>query len=140
MSRADEIAGATEAARELVYAKHYTLGERGPKLTEAGERAREQAFGGPLTDSQRADIEQALRARWQIKDKHYLVENSQILVYDELTGSVQPGRRFNGELHAFVEAKEGLTIHATQRAVDMRYCCQQHRLREHRARRTAKHG
>ncbi|MBO0866876.1 MAG: hypothetical protein J2P16_17590, partial [Mycobacterium sp.] len=96
----------------------YTFTDRGPKLTEAGERAGEQAFGGSLTDSQRADIEQALRARWQIKDTHYLVENGQILVYDELTGSVQPGRRFNGELHAFVEAKEGLTIHATQRAVD----------------------
>ena len=44
------------------------------------------------------------------KDVEYVVQNGQVLIVDEFTGRVLPGRRFSGGLHQALEAKENVKI------------------------------
>ncbi len=44
------------------------------------------------------------------KDVEYVVQNGQVLIVDEFTGRVLPGRRFSGSLHQALEAKENVKI------------------------------
>ena len=56
-------------------------------------------------------IEQALRAHTLYKrDVHYVVKEGQVLIVDEHTGRVLPGRRWSDGLHQAIEAKEQVTI------------------------------
>ncbi len=56
-------------------------------------------------------IIQALRARYLFKrDVDYIVKDGQVLIVDEFTGRVLPGRRYSDGLHQALEAKEGLRI------------------------------
>jgi len=53
----------------------------------------------------------ALRAHHlYLRDKDYVVQNDEIIIVDEHTGRMMPGRRWGEGLHQAVEAKEGLTI------------------------------
>ncbi len=45
-----------------------------------------------------------------IKDQHYVVQDNQIVIVDEFTGRLMPGRRWSDGLHQAVEAKEGVQI------------------------------
>ncbi len=52
-------------------------------------------------------LEAALRARTFFeRDKNYVVKEGQIIIVDEFTGRLMPGRRWSGGLHQAVEAKE----------------------------------
>jgi len=56
-------------------------------------------------------INQALRAHALYKrDKDYLVKDNQVIIVDEFTGRMMPGRRWSDGLHQAVEAKEGVKI------------------------------
>ncbi len=56
-------------------------------------------------------IENALVAQVQkVKDKDYVVSNGEVVIVDEFTGRLQPGRRWSDGLHQAVEAKEGCKI------------------------------
>jgi len=56
-------------------------------------------------------LEQALRAQVLFKkDRDYVVKDGQIIIIDEFTGRLMPGRRWSGGLHQAIEAKEGLDI------------------------------
>jgi len=44
------------------------------------------------------------------KDIEYVVQNGQVLIVDEFTGRILPGRRFSGGLHQALEAKENVKI------------------------------
>ncbi|PHV12335.1 preprotein translocase subunit SecA [Chitinimonas sp. BJB300] len=44
------------------------------------------------------------------KDQHYVVQDDEIVIVDEFTGRMMPGRRWSEGLHQAVEAKEGVTI------------------------------
>ena len=56
-------------------------------------------------------LEQALRAEALFKrDKDYVVKDGQILIVDEFTGRLMPGRRWSGGLHQAIEAKEGVKV------------------------------
>ncbi len=44
------------------------------------------------------------------KDVHYVVQNNQVLIVDEFTGRILPGRRWSDGLHQAVEAREGVKI------------------------------
>jgi preprotein translocase subunit SecA len=44
------------------------------------------------------------------KDVEYVVQNNQVMIVDEFTGRLMPGRRWSDGLHQAVEAKEGVTI------------------------------
>ncbi len=46
------------------------------------------------------------------KDKDYIVDNGEVLIVDEHTGRVLPGRRYNDGMHQAIEAKEGVEIKA----------------------------
>ncbi len=64
-------------------------------------------------------LEQALRAQAKgrttgkplyEKDIHYVIKNGEVIIVDEFTGRMMPGRRWSGGLHQAVEAKEGVEI------------------------------
>ena len=58
-------------------------------------------------------LEQALKAQVLFKrDRDYVVKNGQIIIVDEFTGRLLPGRRYSGGLHQAIEAKEGLPVQA----------------------------
>ena len=56
-------------------------------------------------------INQALRAHTFFKrDKEYIVKDGQVIIVDEFTGRLMPGRRWSDGLHQAIEAKEGVKI------------------------------
>lgn len=53
----------------------------------------------------------ALKAQhFFVKDQQYVVQNNEIIIVDEFTGRLMPGRRWSDGLHQAVEAKEGVAI------------------------------
>jgi len=58
-------------------------------------------------------IEQSLKAHTLYHlDKQYIVKDGEVIIVDEFTGRVMPGRRWSDGLHQGVEAKEGVKIEA----------------------------
>ena len=56
-------------------------------------------------------LEEALKADVLFKkDKDYVVKNNQVIIVDQFTGRLMPGRRFSGGLHQALEAKESVEI------------------------------
>ncbi len=56
-------------------------------------------------------LTQAIRAHYLFKrDVHYVVKDGEIIIVDEFTGRLMPGRRWSDGLHQAVEAKENLQI------------------------------
>lgn len=45
-----------------------------------------------------------------VRDQHYVVQNGEVVIVDEFTGRLMPGRRWSEGLHQAVEAKEGVQI------------------------------
>ncbi|MDP3726466.1 MAG: preprotein translocase subunit SecA [bacterium] len=63
-------------------------------------------------------LESAIRAKALFqKDKEYVVKDGEIIIVDEFTGRLQPGRRWSEGLHQAIEAKEGLSIQKESRTV-----------------------
>ena len=55
--------------------------------------------------------QQLIKAYWLFeKDVHYVIKDDQIVIVDEFTGRMMPGRRWSDGLHQAVEAKEGVSI------------------------------
>ncbi|MCA0432307.1 MAG: preprotein translocase subunit SecA, partial [Proteobacteria bacterium] len=91
-------------------------------LTEKGNEHLEQILsaagmikGGNLYDAANVTIvhhtQQALRAHKLFqKDKDYIVKDDQVIIIDEFTGRMMPGRRFSEGLHQALEAKEHVTV------------------------------
>src|SRR5512132_1754636 len=85
-------------------------------LTEEGVTKCERLLGVEnLYDPTNIDIlhacQQALRAHTLYKrDVSYVVRDGQVLIVDEFTGRLMPGRRWSDGLHQAVEAKEGVKI------------------------------
>jgi preprotein translocase subunit SecA len=91
-------------------------------LTEKGNEHLEQVLGaaGLLKGSNLYDagnvtivhhIQQALRAhRMFQRDKDYIVNDGQVIIIDEFTGRMMPGRRFSEGLHQALEAKEHVAV------------------------------
>ncbi len=56
-------------------------------------------------------INNALKANFiMFKDENYIVKDGEVVIVDEFTGRLMPGRRFNDGLHQAIEAKEGVEI------------------------------
>ena len=56
-------------------------------------------------------LESALRAKVLfLKDRDYVVKGNEIIIIDEFTGRLMPGRRWSSGLHQAIEAKEGVKI------------------------------
>ncbi|MEW6571147.1 MAG: preprotein translocase subunit SecA [Nitrospirota bacterium] len=85
-------------------------------LTEEGNIKVEKLLGvGNLYDPSNIDIVhhvlQALKAHALFKrDVDYVVKNGNIIIVDEFTGRLMPGRRWSDGLHQAIEAKEGVKI------------------------------
>ncbi|MEW6103948.1 MAG: preprotein translocase subunit SecA [bacterium] len=85
-------------------------------LTEDGVRRAEKLLKTEnLYDPKNIDlihhINQALRAHTLFqRDVDYMVKDGEVLIIDEFTGRIMPGRRFSEGLHQALEAKEGVRI------------------------------
>ena len=63
-------------------------------------------------------LEQALRAEVMFKrDRNYVVKNNEVLIVDEFTGRLMPGRRYSDGLHQALEAKEGVMVQKESRTL-----------------------
>lgn len=63
-------------------------------------------------------LENAVRAKALFKkDKEYVVRDGEIVIVDEFTGRLQPGRRWSEGLHQAVEAREGVKINRESRTM-----------------------
>ena len=63
-------------------------------------------------------LEQALRAQALFKkDRHYVVKEGEIIIVDEFTGRLMPGRRYSEGLHQALEAKENVTVQKESRTL-----------------------
>lgn len=61
-------------------------------------------------------LETAVRAKALFhRDKEYVVKDNEIIIVDEFTGRLQPGRRWSEGLHQAIEAKEGVKIQQESR-------------------------
>ncbi|HEU4914031.1 MAG TPA: preprotein translocase subunit SecA [Candidatus Saccharimonadales bacterium] len=108
-----------KVVRQLEREKHFEVDEKRKTviLTDEGTDKIEKILGiGNLyaTDNIRTiyHLEQALRAQALFKrDKDYVVTNEgEIVIVDEFTGRLLPGRRYNEGLHQAIEAKEGVEV------------------------------
>jgi len=96
----------------------YTVDEkhRSAALTEEGIAKVEKLLGcGNLYQPENWTIlhhvQQALKAHVLfMRDKDYLVQDGQVIIVDEFTGRVMPGRRWSDGLHQSIEAKENVKI------------------------------
>ena len=91
-------------------------------LTEQGNEHLEQVLGeaGMLRGTNLYDaenvtivhhVQQALRAHKLFqRDKDYIVKDGQVIIIDEFTGRMMPGRRYSEGLHQALEAKEQVAI------------------------------
>jgi len=89
---------------------------RAATLTEKGINKVEEILGMGNIYTERGikyvhHLEQALRAETLFKkDRDYVVKDGQIIIIDEFTGRLMPGRRWSGGLHQAIEAKEGVKV------------------------------
>ncbi|MGD9364658.1 MAG: preprotein translocase subunit SecA [Desulfobacteraceae bacterium] len=98
--------------------EHYTKDEkaRSVALTEAGVAASEHLLKTDnLYDPSNIEllhhVNQALKAHTLFKrDVDYIVKDGQVVIVDEFTGRLMPGRRYSDGLHQALEAKENVRI------------------------------
>jgi preprotein translocase subunit SecA len=103
---------------EVEHTGDYVVDEkaRTVTLTEEGvERCQELLGVDNLYDPAHMDlvhhVNQALKARVLFKrDVDYMIKDGQVVIVDEFTGRLMPGRRWSDGLHQAVEAKEGVKI------------------------------
>ena len=85
-------------------------------LTEEGVKKVEKFFQiENLADPENLEIQHniilALRAHYlMFKDQDYVVKDDQVLIVDEFTGRIMPGRRYSDGLHQAIEAKEKVKV------------------------------
>ena len=123
------ISGPAEQSTELYYKvdrlipalkleRDYEVDEknRSAALTEEGVSHLERLLGvDNLYDASHMDLvhhcQQALKAHALFKrDRDYLLKDGEVVIVDEFTGRMMPGRRWSDGLHQAVEAKEGVKI------------------------------
>ena len=92
-------------------------------LTEQGVAKVEQFFKlDNLADAENLEIQHniilALRAHnLMFRDKDYVVKDDEVLIVDEFTGRIMPGRRYSDGLHQAIEAKEHVKVKRESRTL-----------------------
>jgi preprotein translocase subunit SecA len=123
------ISGPTEDSTDLYYRidriipglkrdEHYTIEEKTKTaaLTEEGNEKVERALGisnlyDPANMNLVHHVVQGLRAHVLYhRDVDYVVKDGEVIIVDEFTGRLMPGRRWSDGLHQAVEAKEAVKI------------------------------
>ena len=85
-------------------------------LTAQGVKEVEKFFHiDNLADAENLDIQHnmilALKAHYlMFRDKDYVVKDDEVLIVDEFTGRIMPGRRYSDGLHQAIEAKENVKV------------------------------
>jgi len=110
-------------AKTLKPEEHFVVDEKAKSasLTDAGIEMAEKALGIDNIYTSKGikyvhHLETAVRAQAIFsKDKEYVVQDGQVVIVDESTGRLQPGRRWSDGLHQAVEAKEGMPIQKESR-------------------------
>ncbi len=123
------ISGPSEESTELYYRvnqiiphlkkeTHYTIDEKAKTvtLTEEGVARCERLLGvdnlyDPSQTTLLHHVQQALKAHALFqRDVDYIVKEGKVIIVDEFTGRLMPGRRYSEGLHQALEAKEGVKI------------------------------
>ena len=113
----------SEIARKLKKEEHFTVDEKlkSIALTDAGVEFAESLLGIENIYTDRGikyvhHLETAIRAQaLYTKDKEYVVRDDEVVIVDEFTGRLQPGRRWSDGLHQAIEAKEGVRVQQESR-------------------------
>ena len=107
-----------EISSKLIPEEDYAVDEKRKaiELTDSGIEKAEKVLGidNIYTDAGIKfvhHLETATRAKALYnRDKDYVVRDGQIIIVDEFTGRMQPGRRWSDGLHQAIEAKEGVLV------------------------------
>jgi preprotein translocase subunit SecA len=110
-------------AQSLVIETDYTVDEklRSIALTDAGIEKAEKMLGVDNMYTEKGikyvhHLETAVKAvALYTKDKEYVVRDNEVVIVDEFTGRLQPGRRWSDGLHQAVEAKEKVLVQQESR-------------------------
>ncbi|TAL48882.1 preprotein translocase subunit SecA [Patescibacteria group bacterium] len=110
-------------ARQLEQDKDYTVDEKlhAITITEQGINKAERLLGVGNIYTDRGiryvhHLEAAVKAKALFqRDKEYVVRDGEVIIVDEFTGRLQPGRRWSEGLHQAIEAKEGVEIQKESR-------------------------
>ncbi len=96
----------------------YTVDEKRKaiQMTDAGISHAEKLLGIDNLYTEKGikfvhHLETAVKARaLYTRDKEYVVKNGEVVIVDEFTGRLQPGRRWSEGLHQAIEAKENVPV------------------------------
>jgi len=107
-----------DIAKKLVAEEHFTVDEKlkAITLTPSGIDRAEQLLGVDNIYSEKGikyvhHLETAVRAQSLYRiDKEYVVREGEVVIVDEFTGRLQPGRRWSEGLHQAIEAKEHVDV------------------------------
>ncbi|MBL7045853.1 MAG: preprotein translocase subunit SecA [Parcubacteria group bacterium] len=110
-------------ANQLKEDEHYVIEEkhRQISMTDAGIEKVEQLLGLENIYTEKGvkyvhHLETAVRAKALFNnDKEYVVRGEEVIIVDEFTGRLQPGRRWSEGLHQAIEAKEGVPLQKESR-------------------------
>ena len=112
-------------AEKMEVGADYTVDEkqRAIQMTETGITKAERSLG--LSSLYTAEnvklihhLETAVKAKALfIIEKEYVIKDGEVIIVDEFTGRMQPGRRWSDGLHQAVEAKEGVEVNKESRTV-----------------------
>ncbi|MBP9711297.1 MAG: preprotein translocase subunit SecA [Candidatus Pacebacteria bacterium] len=110
-------------AGKLTLETDYTVDEkrRAIQLTDAGISHAEKLLGIENIYTEQGikyvhHLETAVRAKALfMRDKQYVVRDGEVVIVDEFTGRMQPGRRWSEGLHQAMEAKEGVPLQKESR-------------------------
>ncbi len=112
-----------QIAEKLSSEKHFIVDEKlkSATMTDEGIELAEKILGVDNIYTDKGiryvhHLETAVRAKaLYTRDKEYVVKDGEIMIVDEFTGRMQPGRRWSDGLHQAIEAKEGVTIQKESR-------------------------
>ena len=115
----------SKIAPQLKAEKDYTVDEkmRAVSITEEGIEKVEKLLGVENIYTEKGikyvhHLEQALRAQALFRlDKDYVVRQGEVIIVDEFTGRLMPGRRWSDGLHQAIEAKEGVLVQKESRTL-----------------------
>ena len=112
-----------QIARSLTEEEDYLVDEKmkSVSINDSGIDKVEKALGVENIYTEKGvkfihHLENAIKAKSLFKkDKQYVVKDNEVMIVDEFTGRMQPGRRWSDGLHQAIEAKEGLKVQQESR-------------------------
>ncbi|OGZ07163.1 MAG: preprotein translocase subunit SecA [Candidatus Lloydbacteria bacterium RIFCSPLOWO2_01_FULL_50_20] len=114
-----------EIAAKLSGGEDFTIDEKlkAVQITDAGVTKAEKLLGIENIYTEKGTkyvhhLETAVRAKALfLRDREYVVKDNGVVIVDEFTGRLQPGRRWSEGLHQAIEAKEGVKVEQESRTM-----------------------